>query len=87
MDSSSAGCVAVVHQRISQLSSSGLMNIELSRKFTRSGNTAYGCIEGVNLEQYRVRVIDGQQGQLMVNPKGTYVMTLYTCNPLPGQYP
>ena len=66
LDSSIPDCVAVVHQRISQLSSSGLMNIESSYKFTRSGVTAYGCIE-VNLEDYEVGVIDGQ---LMVT-KGT----------------
>jgi hypothetical protein len=50
------GCVAVVHQRISQLSSSGLMNIESSHKFNRSGNIAYGCIEGVNLTDYQIGV-------------------------------
>ena len=61
LDSSPVDCVAVVHQRISQLSSSGLMNIESSHKFTRSGDTAYGCIEGVNLEQYQVGVIGGRQ--------------------------
>ena len=66
LDSSPTGCVAVVHQRISQLSSSGLMNIESSHKFTRSVDAAYGCIE-VNLEDYEVGVIDGQ---LMVT-KGT----------------
>ena len=59
LDSSTTDCVAVVHQRISQLNSSGLMNIESSHKFTRSGDTAYGCIEGVNLEQYQVGVVDG----------------------------
>ena len=54
-------CVAVVHQRISQLSSSGLMNIESSHKFNRSGdtNTAYGCIPDVDLEQYQVGVVGG----------------------------
>ena len=51
--------MAVVHQRISQLSSSGLMNIESSHKFNRSGDTASGCIEGVNLEDYQVGVIGG----------------------------
>ena len=56
--------MAVVHQRISQLSSSGLMNIEASHRFTRSGDTAYGCIEGVNLEQYQVGVIGGNEAQL-----------------------
>ena len=56
MDSSTTDCVAVVHQRISQLSSSGLMNIESSHKLNRSGGTAYGCI-GVDMEQYQVGVI------------------------------
>ena len=52
--------MAVVHQRISQLSSSGLMNIESSHKFDRSGDTASGCIEGVNLTDYQVGVIGGR---------------------------
>ena len=56
LESSTTDCVAVVHQRISQLNSSGLMNIESSHKFTRSGDTASGCIEGVNLEDYQVGV-------------------------------
>ena len=59
LDSSATDCVAVVHQRISQLSSSGLMNIESSYNFTRSGDTASGCIEGVNLEDCQVGVIGG----------------------------
>jgi hypothetical protein len=42
------------------------MNIESSHKFNRSGDTAYGCIEGVNLEQYQVRVLDGKK--LMIPP-------------------
>ena len=61
LDNSATDCVAVVHQRISQLSSSGLMNIESSHKFTRSGDTASGCIDGVNLEDYQVGVIDSSQ--------------------------
>ena len=68
LDSSATGCVAVVHQRISQLSSSGLMNIESSYKFTRSGDTAYGCIEGVNLEQYQVGVIGSQRKMKKATP-------------------
>ena len=59
LDPDTSGCVAVVHQQISQLGSGGLMNIESSHRFTRSGDTAYGCIEGVNLEQYQVGVIGG----------------------------
>ena len=56
LDSSATDCLVVVHQRISQLSSSGLMNIT-SRKLTRSGNTASGCIEGVNMADYQVGVV------------------------------
>ena len=40
------------------------MNIEASHKFTRSGDSAYGCIEGVNLEQYQVGVIGVNEAQL-----------------------
>ena len=65
LDSSVTDCVAVVHQRISQLNASGLMNIESSHKFTRSGDTASGCIEGVNLEDYQVGVFGGNQVVVM----------------------
>ena len=63
LDSSSTDCVAVVHQRISQLSSNGLMNIESSHKFTRSdsGDTAHGCIANINPDVYDVGIIDGQR--------------------------
>ena len=64
LNSSATYCVAVVHQRISQLSSSGLMNIESSHKFNRSGDTASGCIDGVNLEDYQIGVVHGA-GQLV----------------------
>ena len=37
------------------------MNIESSHKFTRSGDTASGCIEGVNMEDYQVGVVGGKQ--------------------------
>ena len=37
------------------------MNIESSHKFNRSGDTAFGCIEGVNLEVYQVGVIKATQ--------------------------
>ena len=55
LDTEASECVAVVH------SESDLMNIESSHKFTRSGDTASGCIEGVNLEDYQVGVIGGRQ--------------------------
>ena len=66
-------CVAVVHQRISQLNSSGLMNIESSYKFIRSGDTASGCIEGVHLEDYQVGVVGGRQRP------GMFSMTVHKC--------
>ena len=77
LDSSTSDCVAVVHQRISQLSSSGLMNIESSHKFTRSGDTAYGCIEGVNLEQYQVGVLGGNEIQGTSQSKHNIILCLH----------
>ena len=53
--------MAVVHQRISHLSSSGLMNIESSHKFNRSGDTAYGCTV-MNTYTHQVGVVGGNQG-------------------------
>ena len=66
VDSSTTDCVAVVHQRISQLSSSGLMNIESSHRFIRSksGDTVYGCIKGVTLYgdmKFQIGVIGGEK--------------------------
>ena len=61
LNSSATDCVAVVHQQISQLNSSGLMNIESSHKFTRSGDTTSGCIEAVNMDDYQVGVLGGRQ--------------------------
>ena len=67
--------MAVVHQRISQLSSSGLINIESSHKFTKSGDTAPGCIEAVNMDNYQVGVLGGRQVQpAMTGIKGTITM-------------
>ena len=60
LDSSTTDCVAVVHQRISQLSSSGLMNIESSHKFSRSGDTAHGCIPKVDFEKHQVGVVGAE---------------------------
>ena len=78
--------MVVVHQRISQLSSSGLMNIESSHKFNKSisGDTAYGCIEGVNLEQYQVGVVRGKMiKELIVNSKShTILLHWVFMNPL-----
>ena len=54
-------CVVIVHQKVSQLNSSGLVQIESSHKLVRSGVIASGCIEGVNLEDYQVGVIGATQ--------------------------
>ena len=35
-----------------------IRGVLIINKFTRSGDTAYGCIEGVNLEQYQVGVVE-----------------------------
>ncbi len=61
LESTMTECVAVVHQRISQLSPLGLINIESSHRFQRSGNTAYGCIDGfmTNSTKYRISVVGG----------------------------
>ena len=72
LDVSTTACVVVIHQRISQLSSSGLMNIVSSHKFNRSGDAAYGCIEK-KLEACDIGVIDGK---LVTNDKqGTCTCT------------
>ena len=76
MDSSTTDCVAVVHQRISQLSSSELINIR-SKRLNQSGeNTAYGCIEGVYLTDYQVGVIGISQTQKVINKNGKYYMII-----------
>ena len=46
------------------------MNIESSHKFTRSGDTASGCIEGVNLEDYQVGVVEGLQTHVLETDTG-----------------
>ena len=66
LDPSALECVAVVHQQISKLSSTGLMNIESSHKFNRSGDTAYGCIQGVNLEQFQIGIVGGTMKEQIV---------------------
>jgi hypothetical protein len=68
MDSSTTDCVVVVHQRISQLSSSGLMNIT-SYKFSRSGNSASGCIPRVDQLQYQIGVVGGKR-LIIISPPG-----------------
>ena len=62
LEPTATDCVAVVHRRTSQLSSSGLMNIRSSHSFSRSGNDAFGCIDGIiiNSTEYEVGVIGGK---------------------------
>ena len=77
LDSSATDCVSVVHQRISQLGSSGLINIESSHKFPRSGDTTSGCIETVNMDDYQVGVLGGRQVQpVMTGILGTITIIL-----------
>ncbi len=68
MDSSATDCVVVVHQRISQLNSSRLMNIT-SYKFSRSGDSASGCIPRVDLLQYQIGVVGGKR-LIITSPPG-----------------
>ena len=55
------------------------MNIESSHKFTRSGDTAAGCIdnEGVNLEDYQVGVVEGLQTRILETDTGGLGNFLY----------
>ena len=75
-------CVVVVHQRISELSSSGLMNIESSHIFNRSGGSAYGCIEGLDVTTHQVGVIGGTRKEtkrdIHVLPSKLYINYNYS---------
>ena len=53
------------------------MNIESSHKFTRSGDTAYGCIEGVNLTDYQVGVFGGRRITPKTENEGIIYATLW----------
>ena len=80
LEHSATDCVALVHQQISrQFSSSGLMNIESSHKFNRSGDTAYGCIEGLDIYRHQVGIIDGIRKE---TPKLTKESTPGSCSTL-----
>lgn len=50
----------MVHRKISELSSSGLMSIESSHKLVRSGDTASNCFD-LDPEKYQVGVIGANQ--------------------------
>ena len=70
LESTATECVVLVHQRISQLISSGLMNIESSHRLHRSGDIAFGCIEGVttNSTDYQIGVVGRKitiQGEIL----------------------
>ena len=75
MESSATDCVVVVHQRISQFNSSGLMNI-MSYKFSRSGDSASGCIPQVNLREYQIGVVGGKR-VIPSSPPGEAVTIIY----------
>ena len=75
-DNPATGCVAVVHQRISLLTSNELMTID-SHTFTRSDDTASGFIEGVNLEDYQIGVIEISGQVTEPELKGMYICILY----------
>ena len=49
------------------------MNIESSHKLNRSGNMAFGCIEGVSLTDSQVGVV-GVIGQIITPPPGMYII-------------
>ena len=53
------------------------MNIESSHKFTRSGDTASGCIEGVNLEDYQVGVMGATQITPMMSLQGIIIIVSF----------
>ena len=54
------GCVVLIHQQISQLSSSGLVSIASFNIWNRSGGTAHSFFPGVDLEHYHVGVVGGK---------------------------
>ena len=51
-------CIAVVHHPVSV--PDALTEIQSSHKFTRSGDSASGCIKGVNLEEHQIGVIEAK---------------------------
>ena len=53
-------CVVLIHQRISQLGSSGLVSITSFNIWNRSGGTAHAFFSGVDLEHYHVGVVGGK---------------------------
>ena len=64
--------MAVVHQRISQLSSSGLMNIDVYT-FSRLNDVAFGCIEDLNLTNYQVGVVKRARTKIDIKYDGEYI--------------
>ena len=84
--SSASDCLIVVHQRISQLNSSGLMNIEANwtRRFTHYDDTAYECITGLDLELYQIGVVGGKQvsGMLIGSFDVLPCSLFHICNPV-----
>lgn len=63
-DSSATDCLVVVHQQLTQINlTRGLMNLEANwtRRFTHRGDTASGCIHGVDLGLHQIGVANGRK--------------------------
>ena len=62
--SSETDCLVIVHQQLTQINlTSGLMNLEANwtRRFTRRGDMASGCIHGVDLGLHQIGVANGRE--------------------------
>lgn len=61
--SSATDCLVIVHQQISLVNTTGLMNIEVNwtQRLTRHGDTASGCIPGIDLDLYQIGVANGRK--------------------------
>lgn len=76
-NTSLTSCLVVVHQQISQLSSSGLTNINgYSFSLSHSGETAYGCIPGIDVEHYQVGVVGGKLKITLPQSDGKYLYVI-----------
>lgn len=50
------------------------MNIESSYKFYRSGDVAYGCIEGVSHSEFQVGVVGAKEIDRISQHEGVYII-------------
>ena len=63
LDDSTDSCVVLVHEKITCETlpcEVDLINIHTSRRLTRSGSKAYGCITDINITNYQVGVVGGK---------------------------